>query len=390
MHLYSLCKKTLAAILTLASLILLGCGQESNKSTEQCRVHILDNIKTNENTANKPQSKLWTNDAIWWAVMPNDSGTVLWRLDSLQWKDSYHLSHHTDTHVDVKAIGDTTHVLLFRGEHSELASLEYDRSRRTYRPWQKRAHNSVITLDANTETATLELDSQKRMWVAYDALDDIEMIWSDPPYSKWSSPIKIATGISKDDICAIIALPENHIAVMWSNQRSKRFGFKTHNDFENPTIWSDNEIPASQSALDHIGLGMADDHINLCVAPNGDLFAAVKTSYDTAGYPKIALLVRRANSQWDNLYPVSEKGTRGIVCLNAKMKKLQVIYTGSEGYNKILYRETALDRISFGPDSILIDQKLNNATSTKQNYSTELVVLASNDTSAVGVKIDCR
>jgi hypothetical protein len=390
MHLDSLYKKTITPIITLTSLILLGCGQESNKSTEQCRVHILDTIKTSENTANKPQSKLWINDNIWWAVMPNESGTVLWRLDSLQWKDSGLLSHHQNTHADVKAIADTTHALLFRGENSELASLEYDRSERTYRPWHKRRHNSVITLDANTETATLDIDSQKRMWVAYDALDDIEVIWSDPPYSKWSLPIKIATGISTDDICAITSLPENHIAVMWSNQRSKRFGFKTHNDFENPTIWSDDEIPASQSALDTIGKGMADDHINLCVSPQGDLFAAVKTSYDTAGYPKIALLVRRANSNWDSLYHVSEKGTRGIVCLNEQTKKLHVIYTGSEGYNKILYGETALDHISFSPDSILIDQKVNNVTSTKQNYSTDLVVLASNDTSAVGVKIDYR
>ena len=38
---------------------------------------------------------------------------------------------------------------------------------------------------------------------------------------------------------------------------------------------------------------MADDHIHLAVASNGTLYAAVKTSYDSSGYPKIALLVRR-------------------------------------------------------------------------------------------------
>ena len=36
------------------------------------------------------------------------------------------------------------------------------------------------------------------------------------------------------------------------------------------------------------GAGMADDHMNVAVASDGTLYAAVKTSYDTAGYPKMA------------------------------------------------------------------------------------------------------
>ena len=35
------------------------------------------------------------------------------------------------------------------------------------------------------------------------------------------------------------------------------------------------------------------------VAADGTLYAAVKTSYDSSGYPKIALLVRRPNGVWD-------------------------------------------------------------------------------------------
>ena len=74
-------------------------------------------------------------------------------------------------------------------------------------------------------------------------------------------------------------------------------------------------MPASASAL-NVGLGMADDHLNVAVASDGTLYAAVKTSYDTAGYPKIALLVRRPNGTWDPLYEVDQSGTRGIVLLN--------------------------------------------------------------------------
>ena len=55
---------------------------------------------------------------------------------------------------------------------------------------------------------------------------------------------------------------------------------------------------------------MADDHLNVAVAVDGTLYAAVKTSYDTAGQTKIALLVRRPSGVWDNLYEIDQAGTR--------------------------------------------------------------------------------
>ena len=44
------------------------------------------------------------------------------------------------------------------------------------------------------------------------------------------------------------------------------------------------------------------------------LYAAVKTSYDTPGYPKIALLIRRPAGTWDDLYSVDETGTEELCC----------------------------------------------------------------------------
>ncbi|MEK8227845.1 hypothetical protein NKG05_19735 [Oerskovia sp. M15] len=58
--------------------------------------------------------------------------------------------------------------------------------------------------------------------------------------------------------------------------------------------------PAQSSALS-LGNGMADDHMNVAVASDGTLYAAVKTSYDTQGATVIALLVRRPGGTWDPL-----------------------------------------------------------------------------------------
>ena len=114
---------------------------------------------------------------------------------------------------------------------------------------------------------------------------------------------------------AIAALPSSAIGILWSNQNSERFGFRVHFDSDSPSTWQPDEIPASQSALNVRG-GMADDHLNLAVGVDGTLYAAVKTSYDTVGYPKIALLIRRPNGIWDDLYEVDEIGTRPFIVLN--------------------------------------------------------------------------
>ena len=67
----------------------------------------------------------------------------------------------------------------------------------------------------------------------------------------------------------------NMIGVMWSNQSSKRFGFRFHIDGAAPTAWSTAETAAAQSASG----SMADDHLNVAVHSNGTMYVAAKTSY---------------------------------------------------------------------------------------------------------------
>ena len=153
--------------------------------------------------------------------------------------------------------------------------------------------------------------------------------------------------------------------MLWSNQNTQRFGFRTHTDGADPATWSADEVPASGSA-ENVGLGMADDHMNVAVAADGTLYAAVKTSYDTAGHPKIALLVRRPNGIWDPLYGVDDSGTRGIVLLNEVDHTVRVVYSSSEGYNDIVVRSSPTSAINFGPKTVVMPGGLNDVTSTKE------------------------
>jgi len=41
----------------------------------------LNSLTVSAITGEKPQSKVWNYAGRWWAVMPNSSGTQIWRLD---------------------------------------------------------------------------------------------------------------------------------------------------------------------------------------------------------------------------------------------------------------------------------------------------------------------
>lgn len=362
----------------------------------------LNRLPINRNTGEKPQSKVWSYACTQWTVLPDTSGTHLWRLDGLRWTRVMTLSPNTVTKADCKVEDSVVHILLFEEvtpitnivEEAEdstksfnsrafLVSLEYNSAMNSYKRWSKRSSPVEIKLDNGVETATIDIDSNGRMWLASDAVKKINVRWSDAPYTTWSPPITLASGVKNDDITAVVAMP-GKIGVFWSNQKAKRFGFKTHIDGAPPTQWSANEIPAAQSAL-NVGKGMADDHINFALASDGTLYCAVKTSYDTPGYPSVALLVRRPSGKWDDLYTIAEHGTRPIVLLDEGLNKLMVFYSSIEDGGDILYRESPTSKLDFGPQKTLLAGKYNNVTSSKSNFNSSVAILASTRTHAVGV-----
>jgi hypothetical protein len=356
--------------------LLITCAAVYGQGFES--VTSLTPIDAVKNTGDKPQSKVWTHDGKWWTVMPASDGTFIWLLNGTVWNRALKISDAKTVRADCKPNGNVCHVLLWRKEDypSQLISVEYVPAYGTYKLWALRPATVYINLDAGVEIATIDIDGNGRMWLASDAITSVNIRWSDQPYTLWSSPITIATNISTDDICVVKSIPAlNKVGILWSNQISKRFGFKTHNNNDDPSVWSADEVPASQSAL-NIKTGMADDHLNVGTVSDGTLYCAVKTGYDTPGYPEIALLKRHPSGTWDNLYEVSQVGTRPIVLLNESTEKVKVIYTSNERGGNILYKESPISTISFGPTQTLITGALDNATSIKDNYTSQIVILA--------------
>jgi len=341
----------------------------------------LSTANTTAITGEKPQSKVWFFQDSWWAVFPDGTGFWIWRLEGSSWEKVLKLSSNTRAQADYE-FGEPTgvvHVLMFDGTATDLASAEYvPGTPGSYRRWQVRPENAHVPMDPGTETATMAMDATGRLWVAYDTSSAVKVHYSDAAdsYAIWSAEITVASGLHRDDIGAIVAFG-GKVGVLWSNQNTQRFGFRYHFDWDDPTLWSTGEVPASQSALD-VGAGMADDHINFAVGSDETLYAAVKTGYDTSPFPKVALLVRRPSGTWDDLHGIDTSGTRPIVVLNEATGSLVVVYTEIEIGGNIEYRVSDAQEISFGPrKTLMAGSNLNNPTSTKQSFLEELVVLAS-------------
>lgn len=345
-------------------------------------------IIMSSSTREIPQSKVWSYDGKWWAVLATNAGTKVFRLDGTNWTDVLTLATSSNSRADCKVVGNLVHVLMFRGASttSYLASIEYDAVNQTYKRWTQRTTNVNIVFEAGAITATLETDATNRLWIASNTTSSILVRYSDAPYSNWSAAIPIASGITNEDICAIAYLP-GKIGVCWTNQNAKRFGFKTHIDGNDPTTWSADEVPASQSAL-NVNNGMADNYLNMVAGSDGTLYCAVKTGYDKNGLPAMALLVRRPNNTWDNLYPVtsSKEGNRPVVILNEATAKVKVMYsTHLDNSNNtrsgdILYRESSTASISFGaPITLFAGKGINQCeytSTTHQTYNPGIVILA--------------
>jgi hypothetical protein len=349
----------------------------------------LDPFPITATTGEKPQSKLWAHDDHWWSVMPNSSGTWLWRLDERTWSPVLQLATGSGFKADVLADGDLTHILLFDRQNSQLATLESTETGH-YDFWSRRPGLVSVPLP-QAETATITVDSRDRLWLASNHMQDrtIEVRYSDSVYTSFSDPVTLGTGITADDISAITAFPGGSVGVLWSDQNARRFFFREHVDTAPAEEWNPAETAAGSVALPY-GSGMADDHLNFAMGRDGTLYAAVKTGYDTAGQTKIGLLVRRPEGDWDEmLYPVDSTGTRPIVLLDEAIDRLLVAYTASDSANSIVYRETALDNIEFSAAKALMAGALNNVTSTKQSGLRELVVMASTGTHAYSVMLTC-
>ncbi len=364
-------------------------------------------------TAEKPESKLWRNDGIWWAGLWNDAA-LTYRIHRLNpatqdWLDTGTAIDDRKTsradalwHAGSQKLYIVSHLLVEPGV-SDPDSVDWGR---LYR-YSYNTGTDNYTLDpgfpvtvnqAKTESLVLARDSTGRLWVTWVQSSQVRVNYSSDDGLTWATPFVLPVGttanVSSDDLCSVIDFNGN-IGVMWSNQQTTRMYFAVHPDSSAPDQdWQ------SAVAYEDPGQPAADDHINLKKLegdPAGRVFAAIKTSHSPKSHTRLLVCRDTATdcslaSDWENHVvwsPIDNNPnstTRPQLLIDTSNRDLYVFGTKS-GTESINYKVSDLDNISFpagqGVTFINDSSSINDATTTKQNVSgsTGIVVAASNTSS---------
>lgn len=367
---------------------------------------------TSAPTGQKPQSKLWYNDGLWWGVLYNKfSGHFeIYRFD---WAGNSWSS--TGTMVDDRrrssadALWDGSHLYTVSAIPPGISEDPTIRVMRfsynpTTRVYSLDTGFPVVLARTSIETVVMDKDTTGMVWVTYTDTNNsggrqVLITHTTTNDLTWVQPYVLqsvgAANLTSDDISTLVAYNGN-IGVMWSNQNDDSVYFATHKDGAPDNQWVQN--PALQ------GPSYADDHLNiksLQADASGQVFAAVKTSLNdvlssTSQQPLILLLTLGQNGSWTRrtFGRVVDDFTRPIVLIDNQNRQVYVFATvpvGSATSGAIYYKQVSLDDQSMqfptglGTPFMLFstDTHINNASSTKQalNSTTGLLVIAGDDTS---------
>jgi hypothetical protein len=379
-------------------------------------------------TADKPQSKLWFNDGSWWGSLWNGADFTIHRFDvaAQSWTD-------TKTVIDARSKSHAD--MLWDGAHLyALSSIiqggaSNDPSVRLYR-FAYDAHARTYALDSgfpvriftpassdDLETAVLDKDSRGTLWATFTYANSpgncvtpsacpagrsVRIAHSTTSDTTWTDrilPVANAPAVSGDDISTIVHFGSK-IGVLFSDQIADPAGatadyFAWHNDGASDATWTLEQALA--------GPKMADDHLNVKAAPDGRVFAAIKTSRNDPGAgapedPLIMLLVRATNGTWSQTVfdTVASQDTRSQILLAPETGTVYQFATyppsGTyEGGGEIYFKGTSMNAPAFAPGrgTPFIEMgpgdSINNISTTKQTVgaATGILGIAADDPATV-------
>jgi hypothetical protein len=374
-------------------------------------------------TGEKPQSKLWFNDGIWWGSIWSKTRYTIQRYDvSGTWVDTGVVIDPRDK-SQADMLWDGLHLYAISNVHQASSTL--DPAVRLYR-FSYNATTKSYSLDAgfpvvifqpsstsDLETVVMDKDSTGMLWATFTYANvpgscvtmatcpagrSVYTAHSTTSDSAWSTPAVLplarAANVSGNDISSIVHFG-NKIGVLYSDQIPDGSGktgdyFAWHADGAPDTSWT------PETAL--YGKLAADDHINLKAAPDGRLYAAVKTSLNDAGSPLpsdplIYLLERTTAGVWSKttFATVATQDTRSQILIDPAQNAIYQFATYPpdgvyESGGWIYCKVTSMDAPSFAsglgtPFMQLSDgEHLNNFSSTKQTVGP--------DTGLLGVAAD--
>jgi hypothetical protein len=303
-------------------------------------------------TGEKPESKLWFNDGIWWGS--------LW--DSLSARYEIHRFHPgtqswSSTNVAIDDRRSTKGDALWDGQHLYVVSHIFNKTSQPAAPavsgrLYRYSYNSttktysldggfpVLVNTSRSETLVIDKDSSGRLWVTWMEAGRVRVNCSLGNDATWGVPFTLPAQVadaSLDDICSLIAFGGNKIGIMWSNQLESNNRFAVHRDTDPPGTWQAAELVS----LEPDG-PFSDDHISLKTHA-GWVYGLTKTNVQTGSEPLILLNRRDPAGNW-TVHVVGRKTddhTRPILLLAPEDQLVHVLATTTLESRNRIYRKTA-------------------------------------------------
>ena len=335
-------------------------------------------------TRDKTQSKMWHHDGSWWATMidPYTAEVHIFELRDGRWADTgVFVDARSQSNADVVWTGRRLYVAS-RTSTGELLLQRY-----VYGPgrtWVNDAGGPALIARGGGQSLTIAVDTQERVWATWIRGSQVRIAYSAPGGRDWTAAITPQGGqdVQEDDATAITSL-DGSIGVLWSNQTRDAFIWVSRPDSAPPGQWTENRVITQ-------GANFADGHIDFATAPDGNLYAAVKTSLGDDGEPLdsplIEVLHRTPGGEWSKVTAatVGNQMTRAQLLVTADGRHLLLIATSPQSGGALYYKisETADPQFAPGKGSLLLAWEgavINDATTSAApvELDTPLVVLAS-------------
>jgi hypothetical protein len=389
----------------LTAVVVLAAGFMGTSPAQAADVGFVGPVYGTSTTApagQKPQSKLWVADGIWWGALFDkasaDFHIFRYDWDANTWTDTGVLiDERTNMYMDALWDGQHLYVLSAGATASNtahtprLVRFSYASATKT---WTRDSGYPVSPMGSGgVKSPVIAKDSTGMLWATFFTGSKVYITHSLPGDDRsWVPPYQLPTpndesSVGSDDISAVVAFDGDKVGVLWSNQlpASETVYWAWHQDGTSDQQWS-TQVAYRQPEG-------ADDHINLKSLvgdSSGRVFAVAKTSMDNVSDPLINLLTLNLAGQWSarTIWTKADNSTRAIVQIDSENRQLYAFAAAPCcAGGTIYYKQSPLDNPTFGPGLgtpfIHSDAhpEANNPTSTKQNVtgSTDLVVMASDD-----------
>jgi len=346
-------------------------------------------------TAEKPESKIWWNDGIWWGTLwdPDINKYRIHRLDenNQNWVNvgpevDDRNTTLSDALWDGQKLYIVSHVVSESSDPSRLYRYSYDAGTKSY-SYDFPSPYYVEINNRGSEALTIAKDSEGKLWITWEYSSRVYVNRTTVDDLTWGEPFilpALPNPTRDDDISAVIAFGGNKIGIMWSDQSDRKIYFAYHLDGT-----ADKSGWVMEVALADGNLEVADDHINMKTDVQGNVYAVTKTSLSGADSPKIYLNKRDVTGQWSNHVVSRDRDdhTRPCMVIDEENRDIYVFAPSDAGdlRGTLYMKQSDLDNINFanGVGTPFIQYfehgTINDPTSTKQNVNgaTNLLVLAS-------------